>query len=217
MSGAKKILKVDVGAGHPGSVEVAAERAHGSQADVELVRKASAGDAAAFRVLYEGSFDFVFRSCRRLGLAEADAEDVTQETFAIAHRRLADFQTGRLDTWLYRIAANLVAARHRKVRVREALFSLWGKHEEPLAPSPHGAVEAKRASHDVGQVLARMAPKKREVFALFELEGLSGEEVAERVGCKVATVWTRLWHARKDFERIARKRGLIDDGQEQGE
>ena len=197
-------------------MDLAAERAHGSDADVELVRRASAGDAAAFRALYEGSFDFVFRSCRRLGLGDADAEDVTQETFAIAHRRLADFQTGRIDTWLYRIAANLVSARHRKVRVREALFSLWGKHEEPLAPSPHDAALARRASEDVGQVLARMAPKKREVFALFELEGLTGEEVAERVGCKLATVWTRLFHARKDFERIARKRGLIEEGQELG-
>jgi RNA polymerase sigma-70 factor (ECF subfamily) len=55
-----------------------------------------------------------------------------------------------------------------------------------------------------------MAPKKREVFALFELEGLTGEEIAERVGCKVDTVWTRLWHARRDFERIARKRGWAE-------
>ena len=181
------------------------------------MRKASAGDAAAFRALYEGSFDFVFRSCRRLGLGDADAEDVTQETFTIAHRRLADFQSGRVDTWLYRIAANLVSGRHRKRRVREALFSLWGRHEEQVVPSAHGTIEARQASRDVGRILARMAPKKREVFALFELEGLTGEEVAERVGCKVATVWTRLWHARKDFEEIARKRGLIEEAVEKRE
>lgn len=192
----------------------AAESAHGTPADLELVRKARAGDAAAFRALYENSFDFVFRSCRRLGLGDADAEDVAQETFAIAHRRLADFEDGKLNTWLYRIAANLVSARHRKKRVRDALFSLWGKHEESEAPSPHAAAEAGEAARRVSEVLARMAPKKREVFALFELEGLSGDEVAERVGCKVDTVWTRLWHARRDFERIARQRGLIEDGVE---
>lgn len=58
-----------------------------------------------------------------------------------------------------------------------------------------------------------MAPKKREVFALFELEGLSGEEIAERVGCPIDTVWTRLFHARKEFEKIARQRGVIDEGE----
>ena len=55
-----------------------------------------------------------------------------------------------------------------------------------------------------------MSPKKREVFALFELEGLSGDEIAERVDCPVDTVWTRLHHARKQFVKIARRFGYID-------
>jgi RNA polymerase sigma-70 factor (ECF subfamily) len=206
------ILKVRVTPRHPASVEVvAAESAHGPPLDEELVRAARAGDAAAFRALYEANFDFVFRTCRRLGLPDADAEDATQETFVVASRRLGDFESGKLSTWLYRIAANLVSARHRKRRLREALFSLWGRGDDEVAPSPHGVVEARQAAARVGAVLARMSPKKREVFALYELEGLSGEQIAERVGCKIDTVWTRLWHARKEFEAIARKRGLYEE------
>lgn len=176
-----------------------------------LVRAAQEGDPAAFRALYDAHFEFVFRTCRRLGLAEADAEDATQETFAIAARKLVRFIPGKLSTWLYRIAANLVSARHRRRRVREALIAIWGHNEEPVAPSPERGSEAREAARRVGEVLARMAPKKREVFALFELEGLSGEEIAERIGCKVETVWTRLWHARREFERIARQRGLLEE------
>jgi len=172
-----------------------------------LVCAAQDGDDSAFRALYEAHFDLVFRSCRRLGLPDADAEDATQETFVVAARKLRTFSEGKLSTWLYRIAANLVSARHRRRRVREALTALWGGHEEPPSPSPERVYESREAARRVGEVLSRMAPKKREVFALFELEGLSGEEIAERVGCKVDTVWTRLWHARRDFERIARKRG----------
>ena len=56
-----------------------------------------------------------------------------------------------------------------------------------------------------------MAPKKREVFAMFELEGLSGEQIAERIGCPVNTVWTRLHHARKDFLKNARRLGCLDE------
>jgi RNA polymerase sigma-70 factor (ECF subfamily) len=183
--------------------------------DAELARRAAAGDERAFRALYDEHFDFVFRSCRRLGLPEADAEDAAQETFAIASRKLGRFDRGRLDTWLYRIAANVVSSRHRRRRVREALFSLWGGGAQEVAPSAHRALEAREAARQVGEVLARMSPKKREVFALFELEGLSGEEIAERIGAKLDTVWTRLWHARKEFQRIARKRGLYEE-QERG-
>ena len=50
---------------------------------------------------------------------------------------------------------------------------------------------------------------EREVFILAELEELSPEEIAAIVGAKVETVWSRLHYARADFERLARKRGLL--------
>lgn len=208
MTGRTFSLKVEPAPGHSGSVALPARELDDPSSEADLVRRARDGDARAFRVLYDGHFDFVFRTCRRLGLHEADAEDATQEAFLVASRKLDRFESGKLSTWLYRIAANVVSARHRSRRVREALRFLWAEPEEPEAPSPARAYEAREAARNVGQVLARMAPKKREVFALFELEGLSGEAIAERVGCKIDTVWTRLYHARRDFERIARKRGL---------
>jgi RNA polymerase sigma-70 factor (ECF subfamily) len=203
-------LKVEQRSGHEEAVGLPSPREDGTPSEAELVRAASEGDERAFRTLFERHFDFVWRSCKRLGLPDADAEDAAQETFLVAHRRLADFSEGRLQTWLYRIAANLVSARHRKRRVREALRSLWLSGDDEQAPAPDAAYEQREAARRVGEVLARLAPKKREVFALFELEGLSGEEIAERVGCSVATVWTRLFHARKDFQRIAHKRGLSE-------
>ncbi len=184
--------------------------------DADLARAARGGDERAFRALYEAHFDYVYRTCRRLGLGEADAEDAAQEAFAIASRKLGDFREGRITTWLFRIAANVVSGRHRRRRVREALFSLWGRPDDREALRPDAAYDRQEAARRVGEVLARMAPKKREVFALFELEGLSGEEIAERVGCPVDTVWTRLFHARKEFEKIARKRGLIGGEEQDG-
>lgn len=204
-------MKVDSGLGH------ARERGAPSTlvpdeppADAELARRAAQGDATAFRTLYDGQFDFVLRTCRRLGLPGEDAEDAAQEIFLVAHRKLASFTEGKLSTWIFRIAANVVTARHRRRRVREALSTLWFHIEEREAPAPDAVAEAREAARQVGDVLARLTSKKREVFALYELEGLSGEEIAERVGCSVATVWTRLHYARKDFERIARERGISE-------
>jgi len=179
------------------------------QSDAELARRASKGDAAAFRAIYDASFDFVLRTCRRLGLADADAEDATQETFLVAHRKLAAFSEGRLSTWLFRIASNVVTARHRRRRVRDALSLQWLRPDDREAPAADAGVLAGEAARRVGEVMARLSPRKREVFALYELEGLSGAEIASLVGCGVETVWTRLHYARRDFMRIARERGLL--------
>lgn len=178
---------------------------------LQLLARCRAGEEAAWRELYQEHFPFVWKTARRLGIPEAERNDLCQETFLVAFRKLASFKEGRFTTWLYRIAANLASDRHRRRRVREALRALWGEGEvERVAPAtPHSDFEAREAEALVGAVLARMAPKKREVFALYELERLSAEEIAERVGCKVETVWTRLHYARKEFQRIAQKRGLL--------
>jgi RNA polymerase sigma-70 factor (ECF subfamily) len=176
--------------------------------DVVLLARCRDGESAAWRELYDQHFDFVERICRRLGTPESELDDVVQETFLIAFRKLDSFSDGRVSTWLYRIAANLVSGRHRRRRIRAALLGIFSSVEPPPRPAADRDYDAREAQAQVAAVLESMAPKKREVFALHELEGLSGEEIAERVGCKLDTVWTRLHYARKDFERIARKRGL---------
>jgi RNA polymerase sigma-70 factor, ECF subfamily len=167
-----------------------------------------AGDAPAWRQLYDSQFEFVERICRRLGTPDGELDDVVQETFLVDFKKLGAFSEGRVSTWLYRIAANVVSSRHRRRRVRSALYALFGRSEPPPQRAADAEYDAREAQAAVASVLERMAPKKREVFALYELEGLSGEQIAERVGCKVDTVWTRLHYARADFERIAKKRGL---------
>lgn len=180
--------------------------------EAAIIARVKAGDARATRALYDLHFGFVHRTARGLGTPASEVEDVAQEVFAIAFRSIDRFQAGKFSTWLYRLCANVVTDHHRRRRVRTAFSALFGEAEERIAPgpSPEGHAQQSEAKERVAEVLARMAPKKREVFALFEIEGLTGEEIAERVGCGVATVWTRLHHARKDFTRIARKRGLLD-------
>lgn len=201
---------------HPAAVEEAEDRPVNAQAlaitgDFELVARCRAGDDEAWKALHDAHFEFVWKVARRLGTPPEELDDVCQETFLVAFRRMDQFQHGRLTTWLYRIVENIVSGRHRRRRVRRALGQIFHRSgpEQIVWRTPHDEAVSRQCEAQVAQVLERMAPKKREVFALFELEGLSGEQIAERVGCKVATVWTRLHHARRDFERIARKRGLV--------
>lgn len=177
----------------------------------EVLDRCRARDDAAWRELYDAHFDFVFRVARRLGTPEGEAEDVAHDVFMIVFRKLDQFESGKLTTWLYRITANVVSDRHRRRRVRRAFESLkvWVGAAE--GDTPERTAERASASRAVEQVLERMKPKKREVFALYEIDGLSGEAIAERVGCPVNTVWTRLHHARKEFLQIATRLGCLDE------
>jgi RNA polymerase sigma-70 factor (ECF subfamily) len=138
---------------------------------------------------------------------------VTQEVFISAFSKLHQFEGGNFGHWLHRICASQVTDRHRRRRVREAFRHLFSSHpdeEMDQGPAPDQHSERTEATRQVAEILSRMRPKHREVFALFELEGLSGEEISARVGCPVNTVWTRLHHARQQFVKIGRKRGWVD-------
>lgn len=179
----------------------------------ELLARWRSGEPAAWREFYEAHWEYAYRTARRLGVPGEELEDVCQEAFAVAFRKAGSFTEGRVTTWLFRIVANLASDRHRRRRLRRALFERWGgkAREEEHAPSPERRLETKDAERVVGAILERMVPKKRECFVLFELEGLSGEEIAERVGCKVDTVWSRIHYARKEFEKVARRMGVLEE------
>ena len=176
--------------------------------DTEVVASCLDGDAAAWRRLYDAHFDFAYRTARRLGAPEGDVEDIVHEAFEIAFQRLTRFDHGQFSTWLYRIVSNVVTARLRRWKLRRVLDALWGDRTERQAPSLEGTVAARQQLGQIADVLRSLSAEKREVFALHELEGLSHEEISALVGVKVATVRTRLHYAKRDFERLLKKRGL---------
>ena len=191
--------------------EVASALPLGSEGDLELARRCRAGQRSAWRALYDAHHGFVFRVARRLGTPAEETEDVVHEVFIVVLKRINQFQEGRLQTWIYRITANVVSHRHRKRRARQALTEMAQRIGLASPTTPEALSAAASDVRAVEMILERLSPKKRAVFALFELEGLSGEEIAEREGCPLNTVWSRLRHARKDFCRIGSKMGLLEN------
>lgn len=173
-----------------------------------LVERCREGDGAAWRTLYDLHFDFAWRSARRLGLPEADAEDAVQEAFEVVFSRLNQFEGGRFTTWLFRIVANVVASRLRRRKVRDFFGNLLQASHSDEGPSHSGRVEARRTLQVVETILQKLSREKREVFALFELEGRTHEEIAELVDARIETVRTRLFYARREFEQHARRMGV---------
>jgi RNA polymerase sigma-70 factor, ECF subfamily len=189
------------------------DETHSDAEETDLLARCRGGDPSAFKTLYDRHFARVHHTARRLGTPPMELDDVTQEVFVSAFSKLDRFGGGNFGHWLHRICANVVTDHHRRRRVREGFRRLWGAEgdeQESRGPGPESAASRSQAERQVALILARMRPKHREVFALFELEGLSGEEIAERVGCPLNTVWTRLHHARQAFVRIGQKRGWVE-------
>jgi RNA polymerase sigma-70 factor (ECF subfamily) len=173
-------------------------------------RPGSTSGALDFATVYDEWFDRVASWLRALGAPMADHEDLAQEVFLVVRRRLPDFDGVNLGAWLFRIARRQVLRHRRLVWVKRVFVGSSGDALDELvhpSASPSALLETREKERLVAALLAGMSEKRRVVLVLFELEGASGEEIAELLGVPINTVWTRLHHARKDFfERLAAHR-----------
>jgi RNA polymerase sigma-70 factor, ECF subfamily len=159
----------------------------------------------------EQSFDSVYRQCfvdvarwvRALGAKDSDVEDLTQEVFIIVRRKLPSFDGLNLQGFLYRIAQRTVRDYRRSAWFRNLLGKRARLPELPSrSPSALQVLEDGELRKALDSILARMSEKRRTTFVLFEVEGYSGQEIAQIQSLPLKTVWTRLYHARKDFVRM---------------
>jgi len=150
---------------------------------------------------------YAFRLLRRLGVHEADVDDVLQEVFVVVHRKLAEFDANRSRrAWLYGICINLAASYRRTRRNRRELAV--EQETEPVdhqAATPLEIVEARDARAFLDVMLAELPDPKREVFVLHIIEDLPMHEVAEALGCPLHTAYTRFYAAKKLFEASVRR------------
>jgi RNA polymerase sigma-70 factor (ECF subfamily) len=150
--------------------------------------------------VYREHVQLVARWARRLAGPELDVEDLVQEVFLLVHRLLPHFRgDAQLTTRLYSITNNVVRTRRRKERFRR-LFGFTGDPERlrvvASGPTPLEELERRRSTELIYRALDGIPEKYRSVFILFEIDGMSGEEIAALTGVKLGTVWVRLSRAR---------------------
>jgi RNA polymerase sigma-70 factor, ECF subfamily len=167
------------------------------------------GEQLDFSSVYEAWFDPCLRWLRALGIPDAELEDAGQEVFVVVHRKLASFDGDRLPAWLYRIAAN-TASDHRRRAWFRRLWTRTRSDTDQLVcrrELPDALAERREAQRKLQRLLARMSEKRRVAFCLFEIEGYSGDEIALLLDVPVATIWSRLHQARKEFLAFLKEAG----------
>lgn len=162
--------------------------------------------------VYDTCARYVWVSLQRLGVRHADLEDLSHDVFLVAHRRFHEFsRTVKVKSWLFGICLRVAANYRRRARFKQELVSGAMTPEEgvlsiaPASGRPDQQALQREAERRAQAILDSMDLSKRAVFLMFEIEGLSCQQIADELGVPVGTVYSRLHGARQYFEKEAQR------------
>lgn len=158
-----------------------------------------------FIELYQQQFDFVWRSVRMLRVPADVIDDVVQDVFLVAHRRLEDYEArASVRTWLFAIARRVASAQRRGLRRRVRLLEQVSTVEHESSATPYDLSARSETQRALLAALEQLPEEQRLVFALAELEEMSAPEIASALGVKLNTVYSRLRIARHALAALLR-------------
>jgi RNA polymerase sigma-70 factor (ECF subfamily) len=185
--------------------------------DRQLVARAQDGDPAAFRQIFERYRRRAYALALGVVHNPDAALDVVQEAFLRAHRHLDGFEgNASVYTWLYRIVMNASIDHLRKQgRARTVDYDDAVAHLESEAPgdaaalipqmlrgNPAKEIARREIREKIDEALGQLSPNHRAVLVMREIDGLSYEEMAKVMKCSKGTIMSRLFHARKNMQRL---------------
>lgn len=173
--------------------------------DRELITRCQRGDVDAFGEIYSRYERVVYRYAYHMLGNQDDADDIMQDTFVKAYRTLPGFRGDcSLLTWLLKVAGNLCRDRH-KMRTRRGESALLPEIEATLpdltdfGADPAKLMERKDMHATMYRVLGGLPAAQRELIVLRDVEGMSYQQIADVLGCSVASIKLRLFRARRSF------------------
>jgi RNA polymerase sigma-70 factor, ECF subfamily len=186
---------------------------HGPAAGIDQTA-AEAGSRLDLVGIYTSHKDFVWLTLQRMGIRPCDLEDVFQDVFVIAHRRLHTYNPdAKLSAWLYGICLRSVAAhRRRAFRRRERVDGVDAhvarsenetEHWHAQIEAPDERVRQLERQATLNDLLDTLDPDHRLVVVMFEVEDHDCAYIAELIGVPVGTVHSRLHTARRKLAQAA--------------
>lgn len=189
----------------------AEESAREASLDLVIVEEVKAGNVSAFDRLIKKYRERLYSIVYNITSNREDAADLTQEAFIKAYQSINKFQgKSSFYTWLYRIAVNTTITYVRKNRLRQ-FFSFDHLTEEGVNSEVLDALMSKNKAdkstflnelqEKLNEALQTLSIKHRTAIVLFEIEGLSHQEIAEIMGCSEGTVRSRLHYAKHKLQK----------------
>jgi RNA polymerase sigma-70 factor (ECF subfamily) len=162
------------------------------------------GPRPTLQAIYQQHFSFVWSTARNLGATMDVVDDVVQDVFIVVHFKLDSLrQVESIRSWLYGITRRTLSEYRRACRNRsnaEARLSTELRTNHPVQASPHDLAEQHADLDRLQTLLAELDEKKREVFVMVEVLGMTIPEVVEVIDVPLDTAYSRLRKARQAFE-----------------
>ncbi len=158
-------------------------------ADSMLVARCVGGESGAFKELYDAHATRLYNLAYRMGGSEAEAEDLLQEIFLHAYRKLSSFKgESTLGTWLYRLAMNLCLdrLRSRQGKTDRATVPLDDDHGEAGRTTVR-QIDASVLRLDLERAIEQLPASYKAAFLLHDVEGFEHHEVGEMLGIAEGT------------------------------
>ena len=170
--------------------------------DAELIRRSLAGDEQAARDLHRAYAPIAARYLRRLGIRGDEIDDARQEVFLQFFRYLPGFRAeAELKTWLFRLCLT-EARRMRRLRKSGVALGDRLRHRPVNDVVPPASRSEQTRQELVRRAVDRMRPDQREAFILFELDGLTGKEVAKIGGRSLPATLRRRYEAQRVLQEM---------------
>jgi RNA polymerase sigma-70 factor (ECF subfamily) len=172
--------------------------------EAELIQAAQSGEEKAFEQLFRQHKDRVFSLCLRLTGNYHEAEDMTQESFVLAFRRIGNFRgESMFGTWLYRITVRVVIDALRKKHPQLETFQEdFPAAEMPARKGVSGAKDLTLERLQLERAIARLPDGYKAVLVLHDIEGHNHEEIAEMLGFNPGTCKSQLHKARRKLREL---------------
>jgi RNA polymerase sigma-70 factor (ECF subfamily) len=181
-----------------------------------LVKRAQAGDRAAFDDLVRRYRARIYALTLHLTGSRSEADDITQDVFTRAYQRIGTF-AGRSEffTWLYRIAVNRALNARRDTARRRTSGLDDPRVQAAVAVDAYGdprrAAELRQTYARLVAALDRLSPTLRSTVVLVALQGLSHDEAAAVLGCSTGTVAWRIHESRHQLRQALEGQPATED------
>ncbi|MFW5867361.1 MAG: RNA polymerase sigma factor [Armatimonadota bacterium] len=178
----------------------------GNRSESELVRASRTGDAEAFDRLVEAHYRSVYNTAYRMLGTPSAASDATQATFVRVWEALSSFRgDASFSTWLYRITMNVCLDELRRNKKQPLSLTVEDDDGEPagerdmpdFSDEPAGAAEQRELQELVHAAIGRLSDDFRAVIVLYDIRGLSYQEISDALEIPLGTVKSRLNRARQ--------------------
>jgi RNA polymerase sigma-70 factor (ECF subfamily) len=174
-------------------------------------------ESPTFEAVYDRYFSFVWCTARRMGIPEAQLDDVCQDVFVAIHRQLPSFKgNSAVKTWVFGFVFNVVQMHHRTLRRKSVAHRAKGELVDPdtlidiNGRAQDDFVRRRQAVSALESALESLDEETRAMFILWEFEGMRAQEIAEAMNTPVSTVYARVRTAKRQFSRAIRRMAITE-------